>query len=205
MSEVVGDSSSTGEHGECRQAASAAAYLDGELEPAAAALFEQHARGCAHCTDSLLEQRRLLCLLDTAFDETFEQKVALPRDFTRVVRARAQTDMSGVRGRGERAKALKICAVLALAACALLGATLFEAAFVPVANVLRAASGVASLAGHAAADAGTGAGVVMRALGGRMVAGSEPLAALQWIVLVGALLLLLRLISRYHRRAGASE
>ncbi|MBA3240314.1 MAG: hypothetical protein H0T60_03720, partial [Acidobacteria bacterium] len=135
---------------------------------------------------------------------TFEQKVALPRDFTRVVRARAQTDMSGVRGRGERAKALKICAVLALAACALLGATLFEAAFVPVVKVLSAASGVAGLAGHAAAGAGTGAGVVMRAVGSRMVAGSEPLAALQWIVLIGALLLLLRLISRYHR-AGASE
>jgi hypothetical protein len=184
----------------CGQMASASAYLDGEMEPSAAALFEQHARTCSLCSDSLLEQRRLLCLLDTAFDETFEKRVALPADFTRVVRARAQTDMSGVRGRAERAKALKICVVLAIAACALLGAT----AFVPVANALRAASGVAGLAGHAAADAGAGAGVVMRAVGGRMVAGSEPMLALQWLVLAGALLLLLRLISRYHR-AGASE
>jgi hypothetical protein len=188
----------------CGQASSAAAYLDGEMEPPAAALFEQHARGCSACSDSLLEQRRLLCLLDTAFDETFEKKVELPADFTRVVRARAQTDMSGVRGRGERAKALKICVVLAVAACALLGAALVETAFMPVVNALRAASGVAGLAGHAAVDAGAGAGVVMRAVGGRFVAGSEPLLALQWLVFVGALLLLLRLISRYHR-AGASE
>lgn len=188
----------------CRQAASAAAYLDGELEPAASILFEQHARDCSACSDSLLEQKRLLCLLDTAFDETFEKKVALPLDFTRVVRARAQTDMSGVRGRGERARALKICAVLAIAAGALLGAAFFDAAVMPAANALRAAAGVAGVAGHAAADAGAGAGVVLRAVGGRFVAGSELLLALQWLVLVGALLLLLRLIRGYHR-AGASE
>nr|MBA3240360.1 zf-HC2 domain-containing protein [Acidobacteriota bacterium] len=51
MPDVVGHSSMMGEHGECRQAALVATYLDGELETAAAALFEQHARGCAHCTD----------------------------------------------------------------------------------------------------------------------------------------------------------
>ncbi|HEU4597004.1 MAG TPA: zf-HC2 domain-containing protein [Pyrinomonadaceae bacterium] len=192
-----------GESG-CVHAATAAAYLDGELEPEASSLFETHARECAACSDSLLEQRRLLCLLDTAFDDTFEKKVALPADFTRVVRARAQTDMSGVRARGERARALKICAALALATCALLGAALFDAAFVPVVNALRAAAGVAGVAGHAAADAGAGAGVIARAVGGRFVAGSEPLLALQWLAFIGALLLLLRLISRYHR-AGARD
>jgi hypothetical protein len=189
----------------CRMAASAAAYLDGEMEPGAAEFFERHARECADCSDSLLEQRRLLCLLDTAFDGTFEKGVALPADFTRVVRARAQTDMSGVRGRGERARALKICAALAAGTFLLLGAALFDAALAPVVGALRAAAGVAGVAGHAAADAGAGAGVIMRALGGRFVAGSELLLALQWVALLGALLLLLRLISRYHRRAGAND
>jgi hypothetical protein len=188
----------------CRMAASAAAYLDGEMEPASASLFEQHARGCAACSESLLEQRRLLCLLDTAFDDTFEKRVVLPADFTRVVRARAQTDMSGVRGRDERARALKICAALAAGTFLLLGAALFDAALAPVFGALRAAAGVAGVAGHAAADAGAGAGVIMRAVGGRFVAGSETLVALQWMALLGALVLLLRLISRYHR-AGASD
>ncbi len=184
----------------CAQVVSAAAYLDGELDTEASSLFEQHTRDCADCSDSLLEQRRLLCLLDTAFDDTFEKSVTLPADFTRVVRARAQTDMSGVRGRGERARALKICAALAAVTCLLLGA----AVVAPVVNALRSAAGVAGVAGHAAADAGAGAGVIMRAVGGRFVAGSEPLQALQWIVFVGALVLLLCLISRYHR-AGARD
>ena len=188
----------------CGQEAAAAPYLDGELDPSAASLFERHARECPDCTDSLLEQRRLLCLLDTAFDDTFEKKVTLPADFTRVVRARAQTDMSGVRGRGERARALKICAALAACTCLLLGTTLFSAAIGPLADAFRAASGVAGVTGRAAVDAGAGAGVIMRAVGGRFVAGSEPFVALQWVVFVGALLLLLRLISRYHR-AGARE
>jgi hypothetical protein len=60
------------------------------------------------------------------------------------------------------------------------------------------------VAGHAAADAGAGAGVIMRAVGGRFVAGSELLLALQWVAFIGALLLLLRLIIRYHR-AGARD
>lgn len=193
-----------GGRGVCGQAASAAAYLDGELEPAAASVFERHARDCHDCSDSLLEQRRLLCLLDTAFDETFAKGMTIPPDFTRVVRARAQTDMSGVRGRGERARALKICAALALLTCLLLGAALFEAAVVPFADAFRAASGVAGVAGRAAVDAGAGAGVIVRAVGGHFVAGSEPLLALQWVAFFGALLLLLRLISRYHR-AGARD
>jgi hypothetical protein len=130
--------------------------------------------------------------------------VTLPADFTRVVRARAQTDMSGVRGRGERARALKICAALALLTCLLLGTTLFSAAVGPLAQAFRAASGVAGVAGRAAVDAGAGAGVIMRAVGGRFVAVSEPLLALQWVAFFGALLLLLRLIVRYHR-AGARE
>jgi anti-sigma factor RsiW len=182
----------------CPQTTLTAAYLDGELDAAAAEEFERHAKSCAACSRALLEQRRLLCLLDTAFDETFEKGVALPRDFTRRVRARAQTDMSGVRAARERRLAIKICAALSAAAFALLGFAAFEAVVAPVVSAARAAGGVLGLAGRAAADAGAGAGVVARAIGGRLDA-SETLAVLHWVFVAVALVLLLRLIVAYHR------
>src|SRR5919106_376860 len=50
------------------------------------------------------------------------EREELPADFTRVVKARAQTDMSGVRAPRERTISLKICLALACAIFALLGA-----------------------------------------------------------------------------------
>ncbi|HWS53609.1 MAG TPA: zf-HC2 domain-containing protein, partial [Pyrinomonadaceae bacterium] len=121
--------------GGCAQTALVAAYLDNELDAAASAGFDDHAGSCAACSSALLEQRRLLCLLDAAFDQTFSKGPALPRDFTRAVRARAQTDMSGVRDARERVRAVKICAALAASALALLGA----AAFGPLLQAARGA------------------------------------------------------------------
>ncbi|MDT5296376.1 MAG: hypothetical protein QOJ76_3256, partial [Acidobacteriota bacterium] len=86
----------------CTQTILTAAFLDGELDADASDGFDRHARNCAVCRQALLEQRRLLCLLDTAFDGTFEKRVALPEGFARRLKAHAQNDMSGVRERGER-------------------------------------------------------------------------------------------------------
>ncbi|HEX8685656.1 MAG TPA: zf-HC2 domain-containing protein, partial [Pyrinomonadaceae bacterium] len=118
-----------------------AAYLDGELEPAAADEFDAHARSCPDCSSSLLEQRRLLCLLDSAFDRTFEKRVELPEGFTRQLKARAQNDLSGVRDARERRRALKICAALSAAAFALLGFAAFDVAVRPALGALGAAAG----------------------------------------------------------------
>ena len=180
----------------CGHSSLVAAYLDRELDASASAGFEAHAAACAACAALLLEQRRLLCLLDAAFDETFEQRVPLPPDFTRAVKARAQTDMSGVRERVEGVRAVKICAALSALSLAILGV----AAFGPILNAARAAGSFLGVAGRTAADAGAGAGVILGAGGGLSVAATLILLA----VCVGALLLLLRLISSYHR-AGAGD
>lgn len=103
---------------QCPRTSLTAAYLDGELDPVACAEFDEHARACRDCSAALLEQRRLLCLLDTAFDETFEKRLELPRGFTEQLRARAQNDLSGVRDAVERRRALKICAALGAGAFA---------------------------------------------------------------------------------------
>jgi anti-sigma factor RsiW len=183
----------------CTQTILTSAFLDGELDAAASDDFDRHAKSCAVCAQALLEQRRLLCLLDTAFDGTFEERVVLPEGFTRQLKARAQNDMSGVRERDERRRALKICAALSAAAFALLGFAAFDAVAGPVLSAARAAGGMLGVAGHAAADAGAGAGFVMRAVGGRIVAGSETLAVVELVAVAAAVVLLLRLICAYHR------
>ena len=189
---------------ECPQTVRTAAYLDGELDARDAEDFENHAHRCEACTAALLEQRRLLCLLDTAFDRNFEKRVALPAGFTRQLRARAQNDMRGVRGSAERRRALKICAALGAAVFALTGFAALDAVVAPALNAARAAGGMLSVAGHAAAGTGEGAGLVLRAVGGSLVAGSAPVALLQLAALAAAIVLLLRLIIAYHR-AGVRD
>lgn len=188
--------------GACPRTELTAAFLDGELDAASSEEFERHSRECPVCSSALLEQRRLLCLLDTAFDDTFGKRVKLPEDFTRRLRARAQNDLSGVRARSERRRAIKICAALAVAVFALLGFAAFEAIASPTIAAALGAGRLLGAAGHAAADAGSGAGFVLRAVGGRLVA-SGAMALVELVAIAAAFVLLLRLIGAYHRaRAG---
>jgi hypothetical protein len=70
----------------------------------------------------------------------------------------------------------------------------------PALRAASAASGMLGVAGRASAEAGAGTGVVLRAVAGRVVSGVAP-AALLLLVLAAGLVLLLRLISGYHRAA----
>jgi hypothetical protein len=183
----------------CPRTSLTAAYLDGELDSAACDEFDRHARVCPDCSAALLEQRRLLCLLDTAFDKTFEKKIELPEGYTRQLKARAQNDLSGVRDARERRRALQICAALGAAAFALLGFAALDVVVRPALRALGAATGVLGVAGRASAEAGSGAGVVVRAVAGRLVSGAESAAAFWVLLLAAGVLLLFRLVSGYHR------
>lgn len=195
----------------CGQAATVSAYLDGELAGDDAARFEAHARECGFCTGAVNEQKRVLCLLDAALMRRaagaggFE----LPKDFARVVTARAQTNMRGVRcgDRSERKRALLWCAILFAASVSLLGAAgVFGAAVEPLAGAGRAAASVFGMLWHALGNAGSGAVVVLRAFGGVFGAGANSaVKILALSLLAGALVLLLRLIGSYHRAAARAE
>lgn len=176
-----------------------AAYLDGELDAPASALFERHARECAACRAALAEQRRLLCLLDATFGKMPETELALPKDFTQIVTAHAQTDMRGVRCSRERGRALVLCAALGVAAFALLGASTFGEMLAPVAAVAQGFASVVGMTGHALVDAGASAAVILRAVGGGFVAAPGRQGFLTWLLLAGAVALLLWLIGSYHR------
>ncbi len=134
-----------------------------------------------------------------------EKRMALPLDFTRVVTAHAQTDMSGVRERRERGRALSLAAALMLFSFALLGgATLTDSVFEPVRGFGKLAGTFLGLIWHAIYDAGAGTAVIMR-VAGRSTLESHPLGLLGYLALAAALVLLVRLISNYHRRHSGGE
>ena len=183
------------------QSIEVAAYLDGELGQSALQAFEEHLKECRSCSEKLEEQRRLLCTLDMAFND--EKSLALPLDFARVVTAHAQTDMSGVREKHERGRAVQLCAALALFSFALLGsAALTDSVFEPVRMFGRFAGACLGLLWRAIYDAGATFAVIMRIVG-RYTFESHPLGVFSYLVLAAALILLLRLIRSYHRAQAA--
>ena len=174
-----------------------AAYLDGELSDAAEVTFEEHLKSCADCAVELRVQRQLLCTLDFAFNDS--RPFELPRDFTRVVAAQAENDLSGMRKWSERRRALQLCAVLALVSFALLGAASRTLVFDPARSFLRVTGSLINLVWQAIYDAGTGVAVIVRVVGRAIVLGPHSLWLLVGLALIISLLLLPLLIAKYHR------
>ncbi|HVS83517.1 MAG TPA: zf-HC2 domain-containing protein [Pyrinomonadaceae bacterium] len=180
---------------ECRTE-DVAAYLDGELGGSASESFEAHLKTCARCATELRTQRQLLCTLDLAFSErSFE----LPRNFSRVVAAHAESDLSGMRKKSERRRAFQLCALLALLSFALLGAASRALVFQPARSFLRLAGGLLDLILRALYDAGTGAAVIVRVVGRALILAPHGLGLVLVLPFVIALALLPRLIVNYHR------
>ncbi len=178
------------------------AYLDGELNAEASALFEAHVRACRACAALVAEQRRLLAVLDAAFAGASPREpetIQLPKNFAEIVTARAQTDMSGLRMPSERVRALRLCVGLTLGCVLLLlaGAVIFGGDGVSM--FARATESVVGVAGRAGRNASAGGAVVLRAIGGRFVSHFDPVTFAVWVMFAFALIALLRLIGSYHR------
>ena len=181
---------------ECRTE-DVAAYLDGELDGASSESFEAHVKTCARCATELRMQRQLLCTLDLAFSEPLFE---LPRNFSRVVAAHAESDLSGMRKKSERRRALQLCALLALLAFALLGAASRALVFQPARSFLRIAGSLLDLVGRALYDAGTGAAVIVRVVGRALILAPHGLGLILIILpFLIALAVLPSLIVNYHR------
>ena len=173
-----------------------AAYLDGELSGEKAAHFEAHLKACRDCAAELLTQRQLLCTLDMAFNDSSSFK--LPHDFTRVVTAHAESDLSGMRRKGERRRAFQVCAVLALVSFALLGAAARALVLEPAQSFLRLAEVFFNLAWRMIYDAGTGLAVIIRVLGRAIAFGPYGLGLIVLLAFIFSISLLSFLIARYH-------
>ena len=174
-----------------------AAYLDGELGSVALETFEAHLKMCLDCASELRAQRQLLCTLDFAFGES--RSFELPHNFTRVVAAHAENDLSGMRQKSERRRAVQLCAILALVAFALLGAAARTLVFDPVRSFLRVTGSLLSLLWQTVYGAGTTIAVIVRVVGRAAVLGPHGLWLLVALAFIISLSVLPLLIAKYHR------
>lgn len=170
-----------------------AAYLDGELAAAGLERFEQHLKECLTCANELRAQRQLLCTLDVAFNDT--RTFDLPKNFARVVTASAENDLSMIRNRRERKRALQLCIVLGLVSFGLLGAATRTIVVDPLRSAFRTARVLFDLLFQALSDAGSASAVLVR-----MVGRAQPAALLVLTLgFVVSLFFLSLLIIRYRR------
>jgi len=174
-----------------------AAYVDGELTGAALEDFEAHLRSCGACADELRTQKQLLCTLDVAFNDS--RSFELPREFSRLVTARAESDLRGVRRKRERRRALKLCAALALTSFALMGAAARGLVIDPLRSVFRVANILLDFAGRAALDLAETVTVFVRVFTRAIFSAPHGIGVMFLVALLFSILLLPFLIARYHR------
>ncbi len=174
-----------------------AAYLDGELDGAATIVFEDHVEQCDDCARELRSQRQLLCTLEAAFGKS--GRFDLPENFTRVVAAHAESDMQGLRHKLEYRRAMKLCAVILLAAFTLLGAASNNLIFQPIRAFLRVGSSAIEMLLHSLADAVEGIAIIARMIARTTITSPRGFGILIALVFLIAISLLPRLIANYHR------
>ena len=173
-----------------------AAYVDGELDTDLTLLFEDHLDSCSECRAELRAHRLLVCELDAAMSESAE--IPVPVDFSRMVAARAASDMRGVRTRSENRKALTICAVLAFVGFALLGAAARKTVFLVIERFVTTVFSLVSFVASTAYDTVAGFAVVFRVVSKKVIIESGSVGPLVGLLAL-AILILSRLISNYHR------
>jgi Putative zinc-finger len=176
-----------------------AAYIDGELEQDVTLRLEQHLESCAPCRAELRAHRLFICELDAALTESAD--IPVPAGFSRMVAARASSDMRGVRTRSEHRKALSICVILALAGFALVGATARDAIFIVAGKFITSFLGVVGVVSTAVYDTVAGLEVIFRVLSRKIIIESGSLGPLLVLLAVG-IFVLSRLISKYHRTSA---
>jgi predicted anti-sigma-YlaC factor YlaD len=178
-----------------------AAYIDGELDDAVQSLFEAHIECCSSCRDELRVHQQFICALDSVFIN--DPEVSIPADFSRIVAARALSDMSGVRTAAENRKALLICLVLAVTGFALIGATTRQMSLTVFRGLIGKVLAVAEFAWATLYDSVISVAVISRVISRKFIVETGNLG-LVFVLFAFSVLLLSRLIANYHR-TGAVE
>ena len=156
-----------------------APYVDGELASHQELVLEQHLASCQTCRTELNEQKKLLCALDFLLEEK-PSEIEIPENFARVVATRAESNVSGLRNREERRRAVFLCASLGLMALVGLGAeakTVFAASGV----VLEQIAALAVFVAHLIYDIAFGIVVILRSLANQTIVS----AGLVVVLLIG--------------------
>lgn len=182
--------------GICSCRSELAAYVDGELLPREEVELETHLAICKSCAAELNEQKKLLRALDFALEG--EREIDLPKNFTRVIVANAESKVSGLRRPQERSKALFVCAALFLLTLVFFGAetdVLFNAFWKFTEQFLAVGGFVWNLA----YDAAIGTAIILRFFGQQFVFNSSASFTFVIGLFFVALFALSRLTTRYRR------
>ena len=174
-----------------------AAYIEGELEPALHSVLEDHLRECAHCASELQTQRLFMCELESVLASPFD--LAVPANFAQVVAVNAKSDMRGMRGAAEHARALRFCIILGLAAFALLGFASSKAVLLSLGSVASEVFGALGFVAEAIFNAAAGFTVISRVVSRGLISDSRLLGLAGLLLVALAIVFLSRLITRYHR------
>jgi anti-sigma factor RsiW len=176
-----------------------AAYIDGELDADIRLSLEQHLEHCRDCQSELQAHRLFICELDSVL--TQPAVVDVPQDFSRVVAARATSDMSGLRSASENKKALAFCVILAVTAFSLTTNASRNAAITTVRQIAGTVVSTLGVLWMAFYDLVASVAVIFRVLSRKLIVESNSLGPLL-VLLALAILLLSRMISRYHRTSA---
>ncbi len=177
-----------------------AAYVDGELDTREARLVEAHLSDCEECRGELRAHQQFICELDAVL--TKKDEVVVPVNFSRMVAARAVSDMRGVRSRTEHRKALLFSVVLGVTSFVLLGSSASQFVFVVAQRAVGKIWAVIGLFWSTSYDALASIVVIGRVISRRVVV--EPRkVGLMLVLLAVAVFLLSRLLSTYQRESAS--
>lgn len=174
-----------------------ALYLDGELSSHEEIVFEKHLAVCPTCLNELNNQKEMLLALDFAFGN--ENEIELPKDFTRVVVAKAESGVKGLRSKKERSRALFLCIGLFLLILIGLGEE-SERSFGIVSEFARQFIAILGFTFRLIFDVTTAAVVVLRGLSQQVIASS-----IFWLAfIVGGIIFTVYTLSRFWFRFSRS-
>lgn len=155
-------------------------YIDGEMSPDQECIFEEHLTHCKECHSELNEQKKMLAALDFAFED--DSAIEPPRDFAKIVAAKAESGVSGLRHPKERPLALLLCLFMALVA--LMGIGIGSSGFLSViSNFGEQIYSVAVLAGHLIYDVSLGVAIILRSLSHQAVLSPYSLGLISLFIL----------------------
>lgn len=172
------------------------AYVDGELNPREEMDLEMHLAVCSVCGEELNQQKKLLCALDFALEES--EEIELPENFTKVVVANAESNVQGLRCPRERNRALFVGAALFLLVTFGLGAETTKT-FAMLGTFGEQFLAVGAFFVHLIHDITIAATVILRSLCLQFVFKSTVSAAVTGIFFVISLFIFSRLVSRRRR------
>ncbi len=135
------------------------AYIDGELDLVREIELEAHFALCQTCSYELNQQKQFLCGLNSSLKA--EPDIKLPANFTKLIVANAESNVSGVRRPRELYNAIFICTGLFLFVLFAMGAEAGKI-FDGVYNTLGQAAIVGGFFGHLVYSLFVGVVIVLR-------------------------------------------